>query len=102
MLSIKLCMLYVLFKKLMKLGLPPTVLKLLYFWYMNSNVFVRWGVCTSYAFILRAGVRQGGVLSPILFCIYVDCILQSLEYSELGCWLGEMYMAASCMLTISS
>ena len=66
----------VLFKKLIKLGLPPSVIKLLYFWYMNSNVYVRWGMCTSFTFMLNAGVRQGGVLSPILFCIYVDCILK--------------------------
>ena len=36
----------VLFEKLMKLGLPPCVIKLLYFRYMNSNVYVRWGMCT--------------------------------------------------------
>ena len=40
----------VLFKKLIKLGLPPSVIKLLYFWYMNSNVYVRWGMCTSFTF----------------------------------------------------
>jgi Reverse transcriptase (RNA-dependent DNA polymerase) len=67
----------VLFKKLIKFGLPPTVLKLLLLWYKISNVFGRWGVYTSYTFMLGAGMRQGGVLSPILFCIYVDCIVQS-------------------------
>ena len=57
----------VLFQKLIKLGLPPSVIKLLYFWYVNSNVYVRWGMCTSFTFMLNAGVRQGGVLSPIFF-----------------------------------
>jgi len=73
---------------------------------MNSNVFVRWGVYTSYTFMLCAGVRQGGVLSPILFCIYVDCIVQSLESSKLGCWIGELYigciMYADDLVLISS
>ena len=96
----------VLFKKLIKLGLPPSVIKLLYFWYMNSNVYVRWGMCTSFTFMLNAGVRQGGVLSPILFCIYVDCILKSLEYSKLGCWIGDLYigciMYADDLVLISS
>jgi len=82
----------VLFKKLIKLNLPPTLIKLLLFWYTNSNVFVRWGVYTSYTFMLGTGVRQGGVLSPILFCIYVDCIVESLESSKLGCWIGELYI----------
>ena len=86
----------VLFQKLIKLNVPPTVLKLLFIWYMNSNVYVRWGAYTSYTFMLSAGVRQGGVLSPILFCIYVDCIVQRLESSKLGCWIGELYVG--CIL----
>jgi hypothetical protein len=81
-----------LFRKLIKLNLPPTVLKLLMFWYTNSNVFVRWGVFNSYTFMLGSGVRQGGVLSPILFCIYVDCVVQNLESSKLGCWIGDLYI----------
>ena len=86
----------VLFRKLIKLNVPPTVLKLLFIWYMNSNVNVRWGAYTSYTFMLSAGVRQGGVLSPILFCIYVDCIVRRLESSKLGCWIGELYVG--CIL----
>lgn len=42
--------------------------------------------------MLGTGVRQGGVLSPVLFCIYVDCIVESLESSKLGCWIGELYI----------
>ena len=38
------------------------------------------------------GERQWGVLSPILFCIFVDCIVESLESSKLGCWIGELYI----------
>ena len=96
----------VLFQKLIKLGLPPSVIKLLCFWYLNSNVYVRWGMSTSFIFMLSAGIRQGGVLSPILFCIYVDCILKSLEYSKLGCWIGYVYigciMYADNLVLISS
>ena len=34
---------------------------------------------------LTAGVRQGGVLSPLLFAVFVDDLLIKLKNSSLGC-----------------
>jgi len=96
----------VLFHKLMNLGVPPTVLSLLMTWYSRSTAFVKWGISTSYTFALLAGVRQGGVLSPLLFCVYVDGIIRKLESSKLGCWIGDCYvgcvMYADDLVLISS
>ena len=36
-------------------------------------------------FQVSQGVRQGGILSPILFCIYVDDALSKLNDTDLGC-----------------
>ena len=44
---------------------------------------VRWGCARSEEFKISCGVRQGGVLSPTLFFIYVDNILPKL--SNYGC-----------------
>jgi len=41
---------------------------------------------------MTCGVRQGGVLSPVLFAIYVDDIANSLCSSKLGCFVGEMHV----------
>ena len=81
----------ILFIKLMKLNIPPTVLKLLMVWYKCSIVFVRWGVHSSFTFSLLTGVRQGRVLSPILFCVYVDGLIHRLEITKLGCWIGDLH-----------
>ncbi len=40
------------------------------------------------------GIRQGGVISPVLFCIYMDELLKRLEKEGHGCWIGEHYLGA--------
>jgi len=86
----------ILFLKLMKRKIPPTVLKLLMVWYKHSVVSVRWNMFFSDTFSLTTGVRQGGVLSPILFCIYIDDVIRRLESSRLGCWVSGCYIG--CIL----
>jgi len=36
-------------------------------------------------FIYVCEIRQGGVLSPYLFAVFVDCIIEKLKLSHLGC-----------------
>jgi len=59
---------YVLFTKLIKRRLTPNAVRLLLFWYSNAYNNVRWGDALSQPYKLHAGVKQGGVLSPALFC----------------------------------
>ena len=46
---------------------------------------VRWNNEYSDSFGVSNGVKQGGVLSPILFCIYIDNLLMSLKKNDIGC-----------------
>jgi len=39
-------------------------------------------------FRVSCGIRQGGVLSPFLFAVYVDGIVRKVDESDLGCRLG--------------
>ena len=41
-------------------------------------------------FSVKNGVRQGGVLSPMLFNIYVDIISKSLSKINVGCMVGKL------------
>ena len=40
------------------------------------------------------GTRQGSVLSPALFAIYMDEILVELRSLGVGCYVGEVFMGA--------
>ena len=43
---------------------------------------------------MENGVKQGGVLSPTLFCIYFDELLRRLRETDVGCHVGHMSYAA--------
>ena len=53
-----------------------------------------WNNCFSKYFSISNGVKQGGVLSPTLFSIYIDKLLLKLKESGYGCHLNEIYMGA--------
>jgi len=48
-------------------------------------ISVRWGQSLSKLVRLTAGVRQGGVLSPLLFSVYVNDIITRVVSSGYGC-----------------
>ena len=49
---------------------------------------VRWGYSISNVFNVTNGVRQGGILSPKLFNIYIDGLSNILNNSLIGGSLG--------------
>ena len=54
--------------------------------------FVRWNGAFSDCIELLAGVRQGGVVSPILFSLYVDDLIVKLRKANLGCSINGVYI----------
>lgn len=78
---------------LSKLGarlVPVKLIHLLYSWFTKVFTCVKWGNCVSSYYQLTAGVRQGGVLSPTLFAIYVNDVLIGLAKSKLGCHIKKV------------
>ena len=77
-----------LFKKLVNRNVPAYIVRLLVFWYSHQQMFVKWGNVTSSVFTVSNGVRQGGVLSPYLFNVYMDGLSTTLNTCQSGCYSG--------------
>ena len=85
-----------LFRKLLQRHLSPVVVRILLSWYMNQRATVLWNGSLSHKFSISNGVRQGGVLSPILFTIYIDDLLIELEKQGIGCFWRHFFIGAVC------
>ena len=62
--------------------------------YTGNYVRVAWcGIVSDY-FLAINGVKQGGVSSPVLFCLYIDGLLVALSKAGVGCYIGEYFVRA--------
>ena len=82
----------VLCDKLIAKGLPLSIVRIIMYMYLNGNAQVRWDGHTSNAFPVNNGVKQGSVISPLLFTLYVDELVDQLRESGFGCKLGVKYV----------
>ena len=80
---------WILFDKLIKLNMPLIVVRLLAFWYMNQRLSVQWHDEISEPFRTSNGVKQGGILSPLFFNIYMDDLSKNLNNAGVGCYVNN-------------
>ena len=55
-----------------------------------QNVCIKWGNSYSHYFTICNGVRQGGILSPRLFALYVNQLTDRLLSCNAGCYINDM------------
>jgi hypothetical protein len=83
-----------LFNMLIDRDMPFVTLRLLLNMYTSHVTQVMWnGICSS-PFLVKNGVKQGGIVSPLLFCVYLDGLLKMLKDSKVGCYVGRLCVAA--------
>jgi len=74
-------------------------------WFSNTTTVVKWGDALSSPVRLSTGVRQGNVLSPLLFGVFVNELLSSLSESGQGCHIKftpfNVFMFADNFLIVS-
>ena len=75
----------VLFQKLRNTSINRLIIDSIYVMYNTSFVNTSFNGTKSKSWKIGNGVRQGGILSPYLFCFYIDHILEEIASLPIGC-----------------
>jgi len=75
---------------------PKYFINVIFNWFQCCVSTVRWGCALSSFFQIYAGVRQGGLLSPMLFSECMDVLINRLRQSRLGYKVLQQYFG--CIL----
>ncbi len=86
----------------MSTGLPPIIIRSLMYMYSNSKIQVKWKDSISVPFDAANSVKQGSVLSTILFTHLLDDLLFELENQVMGAEMVLIIMGVWDMLMISN
>ena len=84
----------ILFNVLLERNTCPRIVRLLDYMYTHQQYYVKWNTERSNLFNVSNGVKQGSVISSLLFSIYIDELFSKLEYLGLGCHVGVTYAGA--------
>ena len=79
-----------LFNKLID-RISPIFIRLLAYIYMHQLCCMEWDGMQSKKFNVQNGVRQGAVLSPTLFSVYIDELFSILKDSGMGCYINDYF-----------
>ena len=85
-----------LFTVLYKRGFHYVFIRLIRFWYSTQLFVIKWGPAFSEPFSTTNGTRQGSVLSPYLFNVYIDELSDRLKSTGIGCNLNNVCFNHLC------
>jgi len=95
-----------LFNCLLLRGVPICIINVLRDWYSKLFVRVKWGTALSDVAMVSCGVRQGGVISPVLFNVFINVFINRLRSLQIGChvnglFLGCLFLCGRCYVAVS-
>ena len=79
---------FILGNTLLDRDLPIDLVLLVIHYLRNQKAKVVWDGEIGKYYNINEGVRQGGILSPFLFKLYIDSIISEISELEIGCRLG--------------
>ena len=83
-----------LFKKLLDQGMPPIIVRFILVSYKRQSANVRWNSVTSKQFDIGNGVKQGAIISAVLYCVYTNGLFDELRRMRVGCCIGRDFVGA--------
>ena len=77
---------------LIEQNVSPFAIRFMLFKYTDQSMRVRWKDSLFDNYSIGNGVRQGAVLSPLFFTLYIDMLLIRLHDLGLGCHVVQYLM----------
>ena len=74
----------------------PLFLRFFIHSYCNQKMRIKWNTTISCSFDTSNGVKQGEVLLPLLFNVYLDELILLLMEEVVGCHMNGMFVGAFC------
>ena len=81
-----------LFNQLRSRNMFPVTLRLIMNMSISQKMQVRFDNTLSNQFTVGNGVKQGEGLSPILFTVYIDIVINNLKQMNVGCKIGSKFL----------
>ena len=76
--------------KLENRGVAKYILRLICYDFISQHICIRWGSSYSDFCTSTNGVKQGGILSPLFFNVYMDNLSAQLNSQHIGCSTGDV------------
>ena len=87
-----------LFQKLLDQGVPSVIVRFILVSYENQVANVRWNNEYSRYFTIKNGVKQGAILSAVLYCVYTNELFAKLRRLKIGCHVNKTYVGVDDLL----
>jgi len=81
--------------KLAQVGIPNWVTHLISNWYTKLHVAVRWNGFMSVYFKVNNGVRQGSIISPALYNLYINRLILDLRLCSSDCHVNNCFIGCT-------